>query len=277
MKLRICIALLAGLILGAITMRVITVKSPPMPPSETVTSIPPSPPETDPDPLLAGSSGLWWKREGLWISLDGRQSARIENGFLLFLDAQGWPDLAGKRFLLGNNSRFLSDSGFYTISYLDAAPDWMSFIKEDLGTNELTSFTVYREGSTLARSRKPLPAQAPPAEIRALIDFIPSIRQGESWESVSSRCPSGIDGFEILDHDSNLGETHLVLNLGKNNEWFLRADHGDSGIYRFQVVRGMLDDNGDLEITDYLHPSYYDDKIITGVHSTGLHEWKPAR
>jgi hypothetical protein len=270
------VGLLLGVVAGALAIRSTRVQKPPEPSPALANTAPAMLPETDVESLT--SSFDWSKWSGDWASVDGRQSAKIEGRFLRFQDTKGWPDLTGRTFLIGNERLFLSESGLYNIFVLDSEADRMSIIKEDLGTKELTSFTLYRDGTASARSRQPLPEAVTPPEIQALIDFIPEIRKGESYESVMSRCPSGIQGLEILDYESRSGETRVLLNLGKSNEWLLRVSHGDSGLFRFQVVRGLLEDGGKelLEITEYLYPSYADGKIITSVSGTGLHQWKPA-
>ena len=41
----------------------------------------------------------------------------------------------------------MTNSGYYSISTRYAAPDVMVIFKEDFRTTDLTSFTLYREGS----------------------------------------------------------------------------------------------------------------------------------
>ncbi|MEM7015470.1 MAG: hypothetical protein AAF585_28760 [Verrucomicrobiota bacterium] len=87
---------------------------------------------------------------------------------------------------MGKEMQFTTNNGYYNIATVYEEPDEMCFIKEDLKTGDLTSFTHCREGSKPARSRELLADKAPPTRVQQLLDAVPTIKARER-DSVMKR------------------------------------------------------------------------------------------
>lgn len=272
MNLKILIALLIGFGVGA-SITYFGMREPrglqadpfASPPRESEETSPlPSEPVQDEDRLFALS--------GKWVSPDGQQTAELDGRILRFQETVDWPDLDRRHFLLsGGATSFMTNSGYYNIR---TNPDKLLFLKEDLKTGDYTSFTLYRERSPNAGSRTPLAVKTPPPKVAALLAAIPTITEGERKDAVMKRFGLADDeSLELLDAESSMGETDMLLNLGIDNEWMLQlqhkvdrpgADSGDAVIRLFQVVRGYVDDvkAGRFDIMKPVFPYYSDGTIV---------------
>lgn len=235
----------------------------------------PPPASTEPRTLSfepAPEEEEFWALSGNWVSPDGRQSAELDGRILRFQETVDWPDLDRRHFLIsGGATSFMTNSGYYS---LHANPDKLLFLKEDLETGDHTSFALYREGSPDAGSRTPLADKAPPPKVAALLAAIPMIQAGERKDAVMKRFGLVDDeSLELLDAESSMGETDMLLSLGIDNEWMLKleykldrpgADAGEAVIRRFQVVRGYVDDvkAGRFDIMKPVFPFYSDGTIV---------------
>lgn len=210
---------------------------------------------------------------GDWISGDGEQKAKLDGQILTFGETPDWPDLQGRDFLLGENLQFLSETGHYWMSW---EADSIAFTKEDRTTKSLSGLTLYRKGSPFAEARPPLPRTPPPPSIQALLDLVPTIREGETLKAVLVRSPLGWDGkMPVIGGHSGFGESDMVFDLGVNGEWVLKAKEVEGGkILRFQVVRGYVKDRNGKgpDVQRVVFPYFEFGKIITGPM-----ESRPAR
>jgi hypothetical protein len=224
--------------------------------------------EHDGDELLS-------KLSGAWTSIDGQINADLDFRMLRFKAAPDWQDLENQTFLLGSEMDFLSSRGVYLIQTRYSEPDEMWFCLEDEVTEDLTSFTLFREGSPKAGSRTPIPRGEPPQKVRDLLRLIPLIRAGELKDTVLERCGLGdLDGFELLGGEGGLGETDLILALGIDDHWMLSIgyrrlspdDESKAVLRTFKLFQGYVDDvrEGLLELERVAFPYYDNGKIITG-------------
>jgi len=234
------------------------------PPEAEETSPLPSEPTREEERLSALS--------GKWVSPDGQQSAELDGRILRFHETVDWPDLDRRHFLFsGGATSFMTNSGYYN---LHTNPDKLLFLKEDLKTGDYTSFCLYREGSPDARSRTPLAEKAAPPKVAALLAAIPTITVGERKDAVMKRFGLADDeSLELLDAESSMGQTDMLLSLGIDNEWMLKlqykvdrpdADAGEAVIRHFQAVRGYVDDvkAGRFDIMKPVFPYYSDGTIV---------------
>ncbi|MCB1079028.1 MAG: hypothetical protein KDM64_14495 [Verrucomicrobiae bacterium] len=233
------------------------------------------PSEVEDDSVAVYDEEEWLRKlSGNWVSADGQQSAVLNYRRLRFDKTVDWPDISQRSFLLGEEMQFMTNRGFYVISTLYAEPDRMCFIKEDLQTGALTEFTLYREGSPNARSRKPLADKTPPPRVQKLLDAIPTIKAGETKDSVMARLGlADDDSLELLGGQRETGYTDMIFSLGIDNEWMLRLEFsvdstdeedGEAVIRHFQIVRGYVDDgrNGRFDIQKLVYPYFTDGQII---------------
>jgi len=238
--------------------------------SDTSAEVPPSVKE---EPWFLGYSGEW-------VSDDGAQSAVVEKTAIRFKATKAWPELEGLAFELGSPPSFETKTGHYTLFTLRSEPDEIGVIKRDFTTNDHSSFTLYREGTKLARSRAPIPDAGPPPEILAILDQIRSIKAGERKNAVFKRL--GLDFTDknsprYLDGQSGLGSTDELWKLDSGDEWMCRISYTRVGdvtddeivLDQFKLVRGFASDHGENspmapEIEYEVYPSYFGGKIITG-------------
>ena len=185
-----------------------------------------NPTESGSDPFALDERGDWLsKLSGNWVSADGQQSAELDYRTLRFSDTIDWPDISNRYFLIGNEMQFMTNRGYYNISTLYTEPDEMCFLKEDLKTGDLTSFTLYREGTPRARSRRPLVEKTPPPKVQELLDVIPTIKPEEKRDSVMKRLGLADDKMlELLGGERSREEHDLIFSLGIDNEWMLRLE-----------------------------------------------------
>lgn len=207
--------------------------------------------ENESDPFAEEeSTSQLEKLSGKWVSVDGMQTAELDLRTLRFGPSTDWPDLNNRFFLISENMQFMTNSGYYDL--ISRKPNKIRVIKEDLENGDLTSFNLYREGSPHARSRKPLADKAHPEKVRALLDLIPTIKKGEKMEDVMTRL--GLANEELLEPlagESGLGQSDWVYGLRIDNEYMLRLSYltqppnhleSEAVIFRFQIVRGYIDD-----------------------------------
>jgi hypothetical protein len=216
------------------------------------------------------------KLSGSWTSIDGQINAELDFRMLRFKAAPDWQDLENQTFLLGSEMQFLSSRGVYLIQARYSEPDEMWFCLEDEVTEDLTSFTLFREGTPKAGSRTPIPRGEPPQKVRDLLGLIPSIRAGELKDTALERLGLGdLDGYEILGGEGGLGETDLILALGIDNHWMLALayrrlspddDESKAVLRTFKLYQGYVDDvrAGFSEFERVAYPYYENGKIITG-------------
>ena len=209
---------------------------------------------------------------GNWISADGQKKARLDDDVLEFGVTPDWPDLEGRRFLIGRDHfAFLTESGRYHFTVFDDEPDAMVLFKQDRATRSPTTLTLYREGSPHAASRPPLPDTPPPPQIQAMLDVIPSIRANESVAGVNGRMGSAWKGevgeVGVIRGSGSMGESDFEVDLGVDGQWVLQTSQGDSGeLHRFRVVRTWVKDrreHGPI-VERVVYPYYEFGKIITG-------------
>ncbi|HRQ87606.1 MAG TPA: hypothetical protein PLA50_02340 [Bacteroidia bacterium] len=212
---------------------------------------------------------------GDWVSADGDQTAQLDYRVLRFKSTVDWPDLDGRSFLLGEEMQFMTESGFYSLHASGDSFDMIFLIKEGASPDgDLSRLTLYREGSPLARSRQPLGEKMPPPKVQALLDAIPSIREGVRKDDVMERLGLARDGsLELLDAERSSGQTDMLLTLGIDDEWMLRlrydvesSDVADSEakLRKFQVVRGYVNDikAGRFDIEKRIYPYFLNGRII---------------
>lgn len=285
MNLRTIFAAVLGATLGAGGMFFSMRNSPSeVPPVDTPSQSQPEAIADDPfaatDPVYEPDESMDWsdwlsKLSGKWVSANGEQSAELDFRMLRFGDAADWPDLSGKTFLLGQEMQFLTDSGFYTISTLYSNPDEMRFIKEDSVTEDLSSLTLYREGSPRARSRAPIPEAEPPTKVQAILDGILTIKDGELKDAVLARLGlNGFEGLEVLAGESGLGETDILFDLGIDDHWMLYvaytrkspdAEESEAVLRQLQILRGYVDEarEGWLDTGKPVYPYFAQGQVIT--------------
>ena len=282
MKILLALAFISGLGLGCLGAKWLAGKQyHPSEPKRAEEQILESAPVATPDSnLLETSSSPLTKFAGNWSSADGQQSATIDGRFLQFHSAKGWPDLEDKTFLLGGELMILSESGLFWLKTLNSEPDRITFVKEDLSSKDLSSFTLYREGTSKANSRSPLSTQSPPPEIQALLDEISSIEPGSAPKEEMNRLVfARFETAVVLSGMTSMGQTDDIWRLGNGDEWMLKLSHAEGrGLVRFQVVRGSCKavENGEPGISGYTYPYFVDGKLITGVSPPGLHQVSPA-
>lgn len=213
---------------------------------------------------------------GTWTSIDGQIDAVLDFRMLSFKTTPDWPDLENQTFLLGSEMQFLSSRGVYLINTRYSEPDVMWFCLEDKVTKDLTTFTLFREGTPKAASRKPIPEGEPPLKVRELLLLIPSIRDGELKETALEGLGlKDLEGLEILTGESGLGNTDLILALGIDDHWMLSLayqrlnpndDESKAVLRTFKLFQGYVDDvrSGFLELERVAYPYYENGMIIRG-------------
>lgn len=224
----------------------------------------PAAPPADPLEQLA-------KLSGKWASGDGSVSATFDYRMLHFHETKGWPDLDGKTFLLGSELQFLSEAGLYSIGLEDSEPSKLRIIKEDRGSKDLISFSLFREGDPRCRARPPFSDTPPPPEIQAILDEIPSIRLGESADALLKRLVfPRVPTATPITGMTSAGQSDDVWSLG--GEWLLKlSETNRDGVVRFQIARGTAKP---LEYSEYRYPYYVWKKLVTGVAASGLQEFR---
>lgn len=218
--------------------------------------------------------GRWFSSfSGDWVSVDGRQLVRLENGVLYISDSFDWPDLDHRTFIIGEDMQFVSHGNVYNITASDDH-DVMYIIMRDSYTEDLCGFTLYREGTSRARLHAPIPDVDMPVEVRSILEAIPKLKKGDLKDDVVRVIGiDKIDGLELLDKQSNLGGSDLVYSLGIDDHWMLRIGYSrerldeDSEIEvirRVQVVRGYVEDvrNGYQDIEKLVYPYFALGKVI---------------
>ncbi|HEY1123876.1 MAG TPA: hypothetical protein VGE67_19820 [Haloferula sp.] len=206
------------------------------------------------------------KLSGEWISGDGEQKAKLSGRILVFEDAPDWPDLENREFQLGEDLRFLSETGRY---WMSGEGDEIVFSKEDRLTKSLSALTLYRKGSPFAAARPPLPRTPPPPSIQSLLDLVPTIRESESLEAVLGRLPKDWAGkLTVIGGGVESRESNIYFDLEVNGEWMLHAKKkvADDKILRFRLFRGYMRDSKGKgpDVMRVVFPYYEFGKVITG-------------
>ncbi len=232
----------------------------------------------DNDDPLAGTENVDWEDwrlslSGKWVSMDGEQTAIFHPEYLQFGNMTTWPELKQRRIDIGHEMVFRTDFGYYVISTFYDQPDELFLTCRSSGINDLTSLTLYREGTPLAGSRKPIPYAEPTKELQALLSGIHSIKDGESKDVVFGRLGLGdLKGLEVIDRQSGLGQTDELWDLGIDDHWMLYViytldspgtDESQAVLRRFQVIRGYVDDNKWPDTGKIIYPYFAKGKVIT--------------
>lgn len=283
------IAFLTGLILGAIItvlVMLIRVNNDPVVPAnakDQTSEVSPTPP-VDPQPdhwdQLAKEREHLANLTGEWASWDGRQTATFDGRILRFQNAEGWPDLDRKSFLLGRDFQLLSESGLYFVKAYYSDMDAMHFIKQDLASEDLSSFILFRAGTPRARARPPLPRTPPPPAIQGMLDSMARMNSTADLHGTPEPdSPTKDLTIEVIQYDgTSLGgdDEDMIVRLGESDEWMVEISQFRGEVTRQRIIRGSAElvRKGEGGIAEYLYPYYVDGKLITGVSATGLHQVK---
>jgi hypothetical protein len=283
------IAFLAGLVFGAIiAVLVMAIHANYDPSVPTVLNEPT--PEVSPAAATEPQPDYWDQLErerehlrrltGEWASWDGQQVANFDGRILRFQSAKGWPDLDSKSFLLGTDLQILSESGLYFVKAYYSDMDAMHFVKQDLASEDLSSFILFRAGTPRARARPPLPHTPPPPAIQAMLDSMARMNSAADLNGTPKPDSSANDlPIEVIQYDgTSLGGDNpdMIVRLGEGDEWMVQISQSRGKVTRQRIIRGSAElvRKGEGGIAEHLYPYYVDGKLITGASATGLHEVK---
>lgn len=204
---------------------------------------------------------------GNWISADGQKKAKANDDILEFGTTPDWPEIEGRRFLLGKDYwAFVAGSGRYNVMLFQDRPDELVIFRKDDKTESLSRLTLYREGSKHAASLPPLPDTPPPPKIQKLLDLIRGLKEHESVADVDRRMDWQGEA-ELINGSSSLGEADLEFDLRVDDQWVLQRKENQSGkLLRFRLVRTWVKERRDLsaDVERVVYPYYEFGKVITG-------------